>query len=72
MSLINLLEQFTELRETFFLLDNQLSIKGYNSGTFRLENCIGQGMGKELGVCMSSPGASLTQLLHMVINPEVL
>ena len=32
---INLLEQLTELRETFYLLDYQFIIKGCNSGTAR-------------------------------------
>ena len=37
--LINLLEQLTELRETFYL-------KGYNSGRARQKRCLGQHMGK--------------------------
>ena len=32
LGLINLLEELTELRETFYLLDYCLIIKGYNSG----------------------------------------
>ena len=43
---INLLEPLTELRETFYLLDYQFIIKGYNSGTARWKRCTGPGMGK--------------------------
>ena len=35
LGLINLLQRLTELRETFYLLDDQFIIKGYNSGTAR-------------------------------------
>ena len=43
-SLINLLEQLTELRETVYLLDYQFIIKGYNTGTAKRERFIRQGM----------------------------
>ena len=35
LDLINLLEWLTELRETFYLLDYQFIIGGYNPGTAR-------------------------------------
>ena len=44
--LISVLEQVTELRETFYLLDHWFVIRGYNSGTARWERCIGQVWGK--------------------------
>ena len=48
LGLINFLEQLTELRETFHLLDYQFIIKGYSSGTTRGRQCTRQGMGKRL------------------------
>ena len=36
---INFLEQLTELRETFYLLDHWFFIKGCNLGTVRLKRC---------------------------------
>ena len=39
---INLLKGLTELRETFFFLDFQFIVKGYNSGTARWKTHIGQ------------------------------
>ena len=41
----NFLDQVTELRETFYSLDYQFIIKGYNSGTTRWKRCLGKGMG---------------------------
>ena len=41
---INLLEQLSELRETFYLLDYQFIIKAYNSRTARWKRHIGQGV----------------------------
>ena len=38
---INLQEWLTELRGTFYLLDHQFIIKGYNSGTAKWKSCIG-------------------------------
>ena len=51
---INLLEWVAELREIFYLLDDQFIIKEYNSGTGRWKRCLGQGMGKECGVSVLS------------------
>lgn len=42
---VSLLEQLTELREIFYLLDNRFIIKRYNSGTTRSKRFIWQGMG---------------------------
>ena len=36
---INLLEWLTECRETFYSLDYQFIVKGYNPGTARLKRC---------------------------------
>ena len=41
--LINLLEWLTELRETFYLVDHQCLIRGYNSGRAKWKGCIGHG-----------------------------
>ena len=38
--------KLTELRETFYLLDYQLIMKGYNSGTAKWKRLIEQGMRK--------------------------
>ena len=46
LGLTNLLVQLTELRETFYLLDHQLIIKRYNSGTAKWKRCRGQGIGR--------------------------
>ena len=43
---INLLEQLTELRKTFYLLDYPFIVKEYNSSTARQKRCIGQGVGE--------------------------
>ena len=72
LGLFNLLEQLTELRETFYLLDYWLIIKGYNSGTARWKRCVGQGMWEgarsfcALSECMPSPN------LHVFTNLEAL
>ena len=34
----------TDLRETFYLLDDWFIIKGYNSGSARWKRCVGQGV----------------------------
>ena len=44
MGSINLLEQSTELKETFYLLDYQFIKKRHNSETSRWKRCIGQGI----------------------------
>ena len=46
LDLISLLEQFTELRETFYLLDHWFIINVYNSGTAKWKRCLGQDMWK--------------------------
>lgn len=44
LGLVNFLEQLTEFRETFYLLEYKLIIKGYNLGTARWKKCIWQCM----------------------------
>ena len=63
LGLTNLLEQLTELRETFCSLDHGFSIKGYNSETARWNRYLKQGIGKEY----QSPSD-----LHVLTNSEVL
>ena len=61
-ALINLIEQFTELRETFYLVDHWFITKEYNSGTTKW--VIGQHRGKRhvplcsLSVCTTCPQTS--------------
>ena len=43
---INVWEQLTGLRETFYLLDHWFIIKGYNSGTARWKGGLEQGTGR--------------------------
>lgn len=66
---IHLLEWLRELR-TVYLLDYQLIIKGYNSGTARWKSCGGQGMreGREELLCPLD--VSLSQRGHVLTNPE--
>ena len=66
--LINLLEQLTELRETFYLLDHQFIIQGYNSGTARQKIQMGQSM----KVCGDSMPYPLLLEPHVFTNPETL
>lgn len=68
---INLLEWFTELRETFYLLDHKFIIKEYNSGTTKWKRFIRQDVGKRQENFMPSPGTTLF-LNHMFTNPGVL
>ena len=69
---INLLQQLTELRETFYLLDHQFIIKEDNPGTVRQRSYIGQGIGKQHRTSMSSSGAPFSPNLHVSTNPEAL
>lgn len=62
LGLINLLEQFTDLRKTFYLLDYWFIIKGYNSGTARWKRCTRQGMGKGYRASMLSKCSILPQI----------
>ena len=48
-SVINLLEQLIELKETFYFLDHQLMMKGYNPERAGWGRCTGQGVGKRAG-----------------------
>ena len=72
LGLINLLEQFIELKETFYLLDYQFTIKEYNLGTARWKRCTEQGMGKGHRASMPSLGVSLSPHLHVFTTPELL
>ena len=75
-SLINLLkwltQKNTELRETFYLLDYQLIIKGHNSRRARWKRYTGQGTGKGHEIHMPSPGTPFSSPLHMFTSPETL
>ena len=72
LDLINLLEQLTELRETFCILDYQFIIKGYNLETARWKRCIGQGMEKGHRASMSFHSMPLSPNLHVFTNLEAL
>ena len=69
-SLINLLEQLTEPKETFSLVDHWFIMEGYNSGTSRWKRWVGQGMGKGHGASMLSLSAPLSPNLYVFINLE--
>lgn len=70
--LVNLLEQLTELRETFYSLDYRFIMKGYNSRTARQKRCIGQGMGKRWRAPMLSQMTPLSPNLHVFTSQELL
>lgn len=53
--MINFLEQDTELRETFYLLDYQLMVTGYDSGTATLKRYVQQGIRKVPRATTSPP-----------------
>lgn len=57
LGLINLVERLTELRETHYLLDSRLMVKGYSSGTARWKRCIEQGM-EGVWISHAPPGHS--------------
>ena len=63
--LIDLLAQLTELTETFYLLDYQYSMRGYNSATARQRRCIGHSMRNECGAAVPSLGLPLSSHLHV-------
>ena len=65
----NLFEWLTELTETFYLLDYQFIIKGYNSRIARWKRHVGQGVGKDCGASVPSPGAPH---LHVFTNTKIL
>lgn len=66
--MINLLEQHIELREIFYLLDNQFVIKGYNSETAKWEKYIRQSMGKGDENSMTSLNFYMFANLEMLGN----
>ena len=57
----------TEPRETFYLPDHQLIIKGCHSGRARWQRCIGRGVGKGCAAFMRVPNSPH---LHAFTNPE--
>lgn len=59
---INLLEQPTDLRGTFYLLDYPCIIKGHTSRTVRWKRWIGQGIGRRCGVSVPSLKAPAPQM----------
>lgn len=66
----NFLDQVTELRETFYSLDCQFIIKGYNSGTTRWKRCLGKGMGSRCGAFMPFLSMPLSPNLYVFTNTE--
>ena len=69
--MINVLEQLTEFRATFYLLDYWFIIKGCNSETARWKRYRGQDMG-EGKASMPSVGTPLSPDLHLNTNLEAL
>ena len=69
LGLINLLEELTEFRETFDLLDYCLIIKGYNSGIADGRGCTRQGVWGR-GMELHTLGASLSPNLRVFTKPE--
>ena len=71
LGLINLLEQLTELRETFYLLEYWFIMNEYNSGMARRKRCIDKIWGK--GVELPCPfRVPLSPNFPMFINLHVL
>ena len=69
MTLINLLKWLTELRETFYLLDYQFIVKGYNSGLARWQRYIDKVWRKATKTsCFVQ--VPLSPDLHVFTNPE--
>ena len=71
MDLINVLEQPTEFRATFHLLDYWFIIKGYNSETARWKRYKGQDMWEDKA-SMPSVGTPLSPNLHLNTSLEAL
>ena len=59
LGLINVLEELTELRETFYLLNYCLIIKGYNSGIADVSDKV-RGNGVELHALSAAHSAHTT------------
>ena len=71
LGLINLLEQFTKLKEIFSLADYQFIIKAYSSRIVKCKRCIGQGILERVQYShtLSEP---LSWNLQMFTNTEIL
>ena len=69
---ITFLEQLTEIRETFYLLDHWFIMKGYNSETARSKKFTGHGVWQGHGVSLPSPRTQLSQCLHVFTSPAAL
>lgn len=67
---INLLEQFIESWQTFYLLNHQFIIKWYNSVKARWQWCIGQGMGQEAQRFYALSRYVIYLYVYMFTNPE--
>jgi len=65
LGLVNLLEQLTEFRKTFHLLENWFIMIRYNSGTARWQRCTGQGVGQGSDHPSLSGGATLPASPHV-------
>ena len=69
---IRLICQSSQNSGTFYLLDHQFIIKGYDSRTVRWKQCIGPAMGKRQGASMPSRSVPFSPCLLVFINPEAL
>ena len=70
LDLINVLEQLTELGETFYFLDDQFIIKRYNSGTARQKRRARYG--EECRLSKPSLNLPIFPNRHMFTSPEAL
>lgn len=70
--LINLLEQLTELKKTFYLLNHLFVIEVYNSETTIWIWCVRQGMEKECGPSMCPQAHHSPPNPHLFTNLEAL
>ena len=61
----DLLEWLMELRETFYLLDHWIIIKGYNSEIARQKRCIGHSVEKSLKISCPLWESHVPQLPHI-------
>ena len=64
--LINLLEQFTEFREIFYLLNHCFIIKGYNSGIARCKRRYEE----RARTLPCPPGVPFSPNLHKFTKPD--
>lgn len=69
---INLLDQLTELRETFYGLAYWFIIKENNAGAAKWKRYKGQVIWERGRAALSSLGSSFSPYLHMLTNPGAL